>query len=72
MKTDTLFESYPDVLTARELQEALGLGRLSTYRLLSSGSIACFKIGKTYRIPKTALLNYVKTQCTIKKEADSR
>ncbi len=54
-----MFESYPDLLTVPELQSALSLGRSKVYSLISHGDIKSVKIGKTIRIRKPDLVNYV-------------
>lgn len=58
-----LFSDYPDVLSIKELRQALGIGRAGAYKLLETGKIQSFKIGNTYKIPKSALINYVNQQC---------
>ncbi|MFJ1105223.1 helix-turn-helix domain-containing protein (plasmid) [Bacillus sp. PGP15] len=35
------------------------LGRNKAYELLQSGKIKSFKVGKSYRIPKICIQNYV-------------
>jgi len=57
-----LFEDYPDVLTVQQVQQALGIGRVGVYKLLGGG-ISCFKIGNAYKIPKTALIEYIQQSC---------
>ena len=58
-----LFSSYPDVMTAQQLRTALGIGRLGAYKLLEEGKIQSFKIGNTYKIPKTAVIEYITQSC---------
>ena len=58
-----LFSNYPDVMTAQQLRTALGIGRLGAYKLLEEGKIQSFKIGNTYKIPKTAVIKYIKQSC---------
>ena len=58
-----IFEQYPDLLTAKQVQTALGIGRAGTYRLLDAGIIQNFKIGNAYKIPKTALQQYIQKSC---------
>lgn len=58
-----LFEDYPDVLTVQQVRQALGIGRVGVYKLLDSGGIRCFKIGNAYKIPKTALIEYIQQSC---------
>lgn len=57
-----LFEDYPDVLTVQQVRQCLGIGRVAVYKLLGSG-ISCFKIGNAYKIPKTALVDYITQSC---------
>lgn len=63
-KEKHLFSEYPDILSAKDLQQALGIGRAGAYKLLESGEIQSFKIGNTYKIPKSALESYVNHQCS--------
>lgn len=58
-----MFQNYPDVLTAQEVQQALRIGRAGVYKLLASGALECFKLGNTYRIPKDSLISYMNLQC---------
>ena len=58
-----LFEHYPDVLTVHQAREALGVGRTGIYKLIDQGLLKCFKIGNAYKIPKTALIEYVNSSC---------
>lgn len=58
-----LFERYPDVLTVHQAREALGVGRTGVYKLIDQGLLKCFKIGNAYKIPKTALIEYVNSSC---------
>lgn len=58
-----LFERYPDVLTVHQAREALGVGRTGVYKLIEQGLLKCFKIGNAYKIPKSALIEYVTNSC---------
>ena len=58
-----LFERYPDVMTVHQTREALGVGRTGVYKLIDQGLLKCFKIGNAYKIPKTALIEYVNSSC---------
>ena len=55
-----LFASYPDVMTVQQAREALGVGRPGIYKLIQSGKLRCFKIGNAYKIPKNALVDYIR------------
>lgn len=54
-----LFRGYPDVLSVKDLQRALGIGKAAAYNLLENKTISSFKIGRVYKIPKTALIGYI-------------
>ena len=58
-----LFERYPDVLTVHQAREALGVGRTGVYKRIDQGLLKCFKIGNAYKIPKSALIEYVTNSC---------
>lgn len=50
---------YPDVLTTKQAQEILGIGRISVYHLIESGQLEAFQIGRTYKIPKKSLRKFL-------------
>ncbi|MCI7738279.1 MAG: helix-turn-helix domain-containing protein [Lachnospiraceae bacterium] len=54
-----MFDEYNDILTVPELAEALRIGSTQTYRLLQQKKISGFKEGKDWKIPKTALIDYI-------------
>ena len=54
-----MFNSYPDVLSVKQLCEILDIGKNTAYRLLQSGDIKSIKIGKVYKIPKKYLKQYI-------------
>lgn len=56
---NALFDALPDVINIHQLREALGIGRKGAYKLLEEKRIPCFKVGNAYRIPKSALIEYV-------------
>lgn len=55
-----MLKAYPDVMNIHELCEVLGISVKTGYRLLQNGNITCMKIGRTYRIPKVYVLQYLK------------
>ena len=65
-----LFQDYPDVLTVKALCRALHIGRAGAYRLLSTGAIHSFKIGKAYRIPKDSLIAYMNRAYNVGQEGE--
>lgn len=61
--SNQFFAEFPDVMNVHHLRKALGIGRLGAYRLLEEKKIQSFKIGNTYKIPKSALIDYIKNSC---------
>lgn len=54
-----MFDSLRDVLTVEETAEYLKLSKKSVYALLQDNQIHHRKIGRIYRIPKTAVQEYL-------------
>lgn len=67
----TMFTQYPDLMSINDLRRALGIGRTKAYAIVSNGEIRSIKVGKSIRIPKTSLLDYVEKDYTTC-EADKR
>ena len=64
MKSQTayklLFTEYPDVVNVEQMCEMLGgICDKTAYRLLKSGKIKSFIVGRRYRIPKLNILEYL-------------
>ena len=57
-----MLENCDDILTVEELCDLLKIGQNAAYSLLNSGSIKAFRNGRTWRIPKQAVIDYVKNQ----------
>ena len=55
-----LFTKYPDVVNVQQMCEILGgICDKTAYRLLKSGEIKSFIVGRHYRIPKLNILEYL-------------
>lgn len=54
-----MLENYPDVLTVRQLAEILGVGINMAYKLVKDESIRSRRLGRTIRIPKVCLVEYL-------------
>lgn len=50
------------LISMEEFQDILGIGKNTAYNLLKSGEIACFKIGKTWKIPRQSINDYITTK----------
>lgn len=51
---------YPDLMTVKDVQEILNIGRSTAYKLLQSGALNSIRIGSIYRVPKVYLTAYIK------------
>lgn len=54
-----LFKEYPDVVSVAQLMEMLQIGQVLAYRLVKKGAIKSRKVGREYKIPKTAVIAYL-------------
>ena len=48
-------ERLPVVLTAAEAMDLLGVGKNTMYRLLKSGELEGFRVGRSWRIPESSI-----------------
>ena len=54
-----LFANYPDVVSVEQLMEMLQIGQVLAYRPVKTGLIKSRKVGREYKIPKTAVIAYL-------------
>ena len=54
-----MFREYPDALTPQQVREMLGVGQRMTYALLRGGIIPSVRMGRLYRVPKVAVIDYL-------------
>ena len=54
-----MFRGYPDVLNLEEMSELLQISTKTGRRLLNSGEIRSFRIGRSFRIPKQHLISFI-------------
>ena len=55
-----IFGKYPDVVSVEQMCEMLGgISKKTGYRLLKENKILSFVIGRTYKIPKLRILEYM-------------
>lgn len=57
-----ILKDFDDVLTFVELRQVLKIGRNKAYELLQNNIISSIRIGKSYRIPKINVINYLQNQ----------
>lgn len=58
-----MFEKYDDVLTVTDVAEILFVGRNTIYDLLNAGQLKGFRIGRSWRVPKNNLEEYILGKC---------
>lgn len=58
-KPELVFSSLPDILTVKDLQMALRIGKSTAYKLIQGGEIQHFCIGKSIRIYKQSVVAYL-------------
>lgn len=56
---------YTELITIDELCELLMIGRTTAYRLLRSGEIKAFKIGKVWKISKASIELYIRDRSNL-------
>lgn len=49
----------PTLLTVREVADLLRVHQRTAYRLITGGSIKAIKIGSQWRVPESALMEYL-------------
>lgn len=59
MKTSTTFENLPLLLTVGEMATILRIGRNPAYQLVKDGSVQSIRVGRSIRIPRNALVQFV-------------
>ena len=65
MKKVSMFENYPDVVEVEDLRKMLGgISRKLAYRLLADDEIRSVKVGRTYKIPKACVIEYLLGACS--------
>jgi len=56
-----LFQTMPDVVTVEQMCNMLGgISTKTGRKLLQSGRIAHFRIGRFYKIPKLSIIHYLR------------
>lgn len=61
-----MLEQYDDVLTTEETCEVLKVGYNTLYELLNSGQLKGYRNGRTWRIPKLAVQEYILENAQLK------
>lgn len=53
------FRDFPDILSVLQLSRMLNINEKAAYQLVRENRIDHFKIGRTFRIPKMAVIKYM-------------
>lgn len=54
-REDSPLDSFPTLLTPLDVMDILGVGKNTVYRLLNSGDLQGFRIGRNWRISEDSL-----------------
>ena len=63
-----MLEQYDDILTTDEACEALRIGYNALYELLGTGKLKGYRNGRTWRIPKLAIQEYIMSNAQLKSQ----
>lgn len=55
-----MLNNTKDILTLKELQVLLHIGKNTALRLVQSGEIEAFRVGKQWRVTKESLQKYIR------------
>ena len=63
-KANELLESseLPDLLTVHDVGKILGIGRVSVCKQISAGKLIAVQKGRIYHIPKSAVINFLRSR----------
>ena len=56
-----MFKEYPDILTIPQVAKTLGIGTKAAYRLVHNHELGFKQIGRTIKVPKFCLEEYIRT-----------
>ena len=57
-----MLNNTKDILTLKELQELLHIGKNTALKLVQSGEIEGFRVGNRWRVLRESVLRYIKMQ----------
>lgn len=61
---NNLFRNYPDAMSLSQMAECLGISTKLASRLVRSGEIYAVRAGRSYRIAKTSVMEYLQDRRT--------
>ncbi|MCH5268517.1 MAG: helix-turn-helix domain-containing protein [Lachnospiraceae bacterium] len=57
-----MLENYDLVLMPEECAEILRIGMNQMYKILNSGALKAYRVGRTWRIPKENVIKYLQNR----------
>lgn len=57
-------DARPQYLTVAEVAETMRVSRMTVYRLVHSGELPAIRVGKSFRVPEQALVQYLRESAT--------
>ena len=54
-----LLNQENDILTVDDLCEVLRIGKNAAYKLINSGKLKCYRISRTWKIPRQSVEEYI-------------
>lgn len=61
MTPASAFENLPLLLTVGEMASVLRIGRNAAYQLVKDGSVQTIHVGRSIRVPRSALIQFVES-----------
>ena len=58
----TMFKKYPDVVSVEIVQEMLGICLKNAYLIVKENKIRSARVGRSYKIPKLCVVEYLVNQ----------
>ena len=56
-----MFKDYPDILSIPQVAQALDIGKKAAYALVNEHKLGAVRVGRTIKVPKFALEEFVRT-----------
>jgi len=57
--SENIFTNYPYIVSTKQMQEMLHIGRNTVYKLLEVKAVSSIKIGRTHKIIKASIIAYL-------------
>ena len=56
-----------DLISMEEFKSLLQIGRTTAYKLLQTGEIKAFKIGRIWKIPRSSVKDYIESKGSLRR-----